>query len=110
MGMERKLILHDIIILWIFNQLPQFIKLYQIWWTFNTFRRGKMIKILKVYGIPDYAIEDTVPCIEAKVITSDGDTDEFAILAGVLQVNTICSLLCSKNLPSYTTTHMLRIH
>ena len=55
---------------------------------FDTIHRGKMIKILKAYGILDilvHAIEDTYQGTKAKVVTSDGDTDELDILAGVLQ-------------------------
>ena len=61
---------------------------------FDTIHRGKMIKILKAYGIPDiivHAIEDTYQGIKAKVITSaDGDTDS---LAGVLQGYTLAPYL-----------------
>ena len=63
---------------------------------FDTIHRGKMIKILKAYGIPDiivHAIEDTYQGTKAKVITSDGDTDEFDILAGVLQGDTLAPYL-----------------
>ena len=55
-----------------------------------------MIKILKAYGIPDiivHAIEDTYQGTKAKVITLDGDTDEFDILAGVLQGDTLAPYL-----------------
>ena len=51
-----------------------------------------MIKILKAYGIPDiivHAIEDIYQGTKTNVITSDGDTDEFNILAGVLQGDTL---------------------
>ena len=63
---------------------------------FDTIHRGKMIKILKAYGIPDiivHAIEDTYQGTKAKVITSDGNTDEFDILAGVLQGDTLAPYL-----------------
>ena len=63
---------------------------------FDTIHRGKMIKILKVYGTPNiivHAIEDTYQCTKAKVITSDGDPDEFDILAGVLQGDTLAPYL-----------------
>ena len=55
-----------------------------------------MIKILKAYGIPDiivHTIEDTYQGTKAKVITSDGDTVEFDILAGVLQGDTLAPYL-----------------
>ncbi|XP_072033316.1 uncharacterized protein [Amphiura filiformis] len=63
---------------------------------FDTVHRGKMIKILKAYGIPDIivnAIEDTYQGTEAKVMTRDGDTDEFEILAGVPQGDTLAPYL-----------------
>ena len=55
-----------------------------------------MIKILKAYGIPDIitnAIEDTYKGTKAKVITPDGETEEFDILAGVLQGDTLAPYL-----------------
>ena len=55
-----------------------------------------MIKILKAYGIPDIivqAIEDTYQDTKAKVVTTDGDTEEFDILAGVLQGDTLAPYL-----------------
>ena len=61
---------------------------------FDTIHRGKIIKILKAYGIPDiifHAID--LPRHLSKVITSDGDTDEFNILAVVLQGDTLAPYL-----------------
>ncbi|XP_072049998.1 uncharacterized protein [Amphiura filiformis] len=55
---------------------------------FDTIHRGKMVKILKAYGLPTIivkAIEDTYQNTRAKVVTPDGETEEFNILAGVLQ-------------------------
>ena len=55
-----------------------------------------MIKIMKAYDIPDiivHATEDTYQGTQAKVITSDGDTDECDILAGVLQRDTLAPYL-----------------
>ena len=40
-----------------------------------------------------HAIEDTYQGTKAKVITSDCDTDEFDILAGVLQGDTLAPYL-----------------
>ena len=63
---------------------------------FDTIHRGKMMRILKAYGIPDiivHAIEDTYQGTRAKVVTSDGETDEFDILAGVLQGDTLAPYL-----------------
>ena len=63
---------------------------------FDTIHGGKMSKILKAYSIQDIianAIEDTYQGTKAKVITPDGDTDEFDILAGVLQGDTLAPYL-----------------
>ena len=63
---------------------------------FDTIHRGKMCRILRAYGIPDLivkAIEDTYQNTKAKVITSDGDTDEFDISGGVLQGDTLAPYL-----------------
>ncbi len=63
---------------------------------FDTIHRGKMIKILTAYGIPDTivkAIDDTYHNTKAKVITPDGDTDEFRIFGGVLQGDTLAPYL-----------------
>ena len=55
-----------------------------------------MLLILKAYGIP----EELVPAISimyddtsAKVITPDGETEIFSILAGVLQGDTLAPYL-----------------
>jgi hypothetical protein len=63
---------------------------------FDMIHRGKMIKILMSYGIPEIivkAIEHTYHNTSAKVVTPDGDTDEFNILAGVLQGDTLAPYL-----------------
>ena len=63
---------------------------------FDMIHRGKMIKILKAYGIPDIivrAIEDTYHNTSAKVITPDGDTEQFDIYGGVLQGDTLAPYL-----------------
>ena len=59
---------------------------------FDTINRGKMLAILKTYGIPEELVtaisimyEDTT----AKVITPDGETETFNILAGVFQGDTL---------------------
>ena len=51
-----------------------------------------MLKILKAYGIPDLIVEAIGKMYEntrAKVISPDGETDLFDILAGVLQGDTL---------------------
>ena len=57
---------------------------------------GKLIEILKAYGIPTKIVEaisilykDT----EAQVVTPDGDTEFFEILAGVQQGDTLAPFL-----------------
>ena len=63
---------------------------------FDTIHRGKMLMILKTYGIPEELVtvisimyEDTT----AKVITPDGETETFNILVGVLQGDTLAPYL-----------------
>ena len=63
---------------------------------FDTIHRGKMLKILKAYGIPEIivdAIQDSYSETRAKVTTPDGETDEFEISAGVLQSDTLAPYL-----------------
>jgi len=63
---------------------------------FDTIHRGKMIKILRAYGIPQIitdAIEDTYSNTRAKIISPDGETQLFDILAGVLQGDTLAPYL-----------------
>ena len=63
---------------------------------FDTIHRGKMLNILKAYGIPDVlvdAIQDSYSETRAKVTTPDGETDEFEIFAGVLQGDTLAPYL-----------------
>ena len=55
---------------------------------FDSAHRVKMLKILKAYGIPDRLISAIGLMYEgtqARVITSDGETEFLSILAGVLQ-------------------------
>ena len=70
------------------NNLPAILTFIDFKKAFDTIHRGKMLKILRAYGIPDQIVravsimyEDT----KAKVISPDGETDTFDILAGVLQ-------------------------
>ena len=56
---------------------------------FDMVHRGKMIKILRAYGIPDTivkAIEDTYHETKAKVITPDGETDELTSMVECYRV------------------------
>ena len=55
---------------------------------FDTIHRGKMLAILKDYGIPKElvtAISIMYENTTAKAITPDGETEHFNILPGVLQ-------------------------
>ena len=63
---------------------------------FDSVHRGILMKILRAYGIPEMIVEliekmytDTL----AKVITPDGLTEVFKILAGVLQGDTLAPYL-----------------
>ena len=55
-----------------------------------------MIKILKAYGIPPRllrAINAMYSGTRSKVVTPDGDTEEFEITAGVLQGDTLAPFI-----------------
>ena len=63
---------------------------------FDSIHRGKMIRILKAYGIPPnllQAIEKMYTNTKARVISPDGETDMFEITAGVLQGDTLAPFL-----------------
>ena len=74
------------------NNLKAIITFVDFKKAFDSIHRGKMMKILRAYGIPEVLVnaisvlyEDT----KAKVLTPDGETDLFTILAGVLQGDTL---------------------
>ena len=63
---------------------------------FDTIHRGKMLRILKAYGVPEIIVEaigDTYSQTKAKVISPDGITEDFEITAGVLQGDTLAPYL-----------------
>ena len=63
---------------------------------FDSIHRGMMVKILKAYGIPPNllrAIETMYAGTRAKVVTPDGNSEEFDILAGVMQGDTLAPFL-----------------
>ena len=63
---------------------------------FDSIHRGKLMDILRAYGIPEKmvtAIAATYSETWAKVRTSDGVTQPFQILAGVLQGDTLAPFL-----------------
>ena len=64
--------------------------------TFDSIHRGKLMEILRAYGIPEkvvLAINILYTDTLAKVLSPDGDTDLFEILAGVLQGDTLAPYL-----------------
>ena len=59
---------------------------------FDSINRKKMLKILRAYDVPPKilnAIEKMYENTRAKIISPDGETDFFKILAGVLQGDTL---------------------
>ena len=63
---------------------------------FDSVHRGEMIKILRSYGIPDKivnAIEASYASTRAKVYSPDGVTEEFDIVKGILQRDTLSPYL-----------------
>ena len=63
---------------------------------FDSIHHGKMMKILRAYGIPPNllrAIERMYTGTKAKVISPDGETEMFDITAGVLQGDTLAPFL-----------------
>lgn len=61
---------------------------------FDSIHRGKMMKIIRAYGIPEQLVKAITLLYEdtkAKVLTPDGKTDMFNIIAGVLQRDTLAS-------------------
>ena len=63
---------------------------------FDSIHRGKMLCILKAYGIPESlvnTIEDIFSDTKAKVLSPDGVTEYFSITAGVLQGDTLAPYL-----------------
>ena len=78
------------------KHLPAIITFIDFRKAFDTIHRGKMLKILKAYGIPEQivnAIGGMYTNTRAKVITPDGETELFKILAGVLQGDTLAPYL-----------------
>ena len=63
---------------------------------FDSIHRGRMLEILKAYDVPPNmlaGIKAMYSNTRAKVITPDGETDWFEILAGVLQGDTLAPFL-----------------
>ena len=63
---------------------------------FDSIHRGVMMKILKAYGVPPNllrAIGAIYSGTKARIVTPDGNTEDFDILAGVLQGDTLAPFL-----------------
>ena len=63
---------------------------------FDSVHRLKMMKILKAYGIPGQLIEAIAKLYmdtRARILSPDGETEFFKILAGVLQGDTLAPYL-----------------
>ncbi|XP_078661569.1 uncharacterized protein LOC144905694 [Branchiostoma floridae x Branchiostoma belcheri] len=78
------------------HNLPAIITFIDFKKAFDTIHRGKMLRILNAYGIPEqivHAIGSLYEGTMAKVVTPDGDTRPFEIQAGVLQGDTLAPYL-----------------
>ena len=78
------------------KNLPAIITFIDFRKAFDTIHRGKMLQILKAYGIPNQLVEGIARMYEdtkAKVVSPDGETELFDILAGVLQGDTLAPYL-----------------
>lgn len=78
------------------KNLPAVITFVDFRKAFDSIHRGKLMKILIAYGVPEpvvSAIEVLYTNTIAKVLSPDGDTEEFEILAGVLQGDTLAPFL-----------------
>ncbi|KAJ4941094.1 hypothetical protein JOQ06_027381 [Pogonophryne albipinna] len=63
---------------------------------FDSIHRSTMVKILEAYGVPPNllrAIETMYAGTRARVVTPDGNSEEFDILAGVMQGDTLAPFL-----------------
>ena len=63
---------------------------------FDSIHKGKHMEILKVYGVPVVIVDEfnmMYTNTTAQVLSPDGDTDFFEILAGVLQGDTLAPYL-----------------
>ena len=78
------------------KHLPAVITFIDFKKAFDSIHRAKMMKILKAYGIPPNllrAIERMYSNTKARVVTPDGETEQFDITAGVLQGDTLAPFL-----------------
>ena len=78
------------------NNLPAVLLFLDFRKAFDSIHREKMFAILKAYNIPDElvnAIKLLYHNTRAKVVSPDGETEEFEIVAGVLQGDTLAPYL-----------------
>jgi len=78
------------------NNLQAIITFIDFRKAFDSIHRGKMMKILHAYGVPEElvkAINKLYENTRASVLTPDGETDLFSIVAGVLQGDTLAPYL-----------------
>ena len=78
------------------RNLPAVITFLDFKKAFDSIHRGKMLKILRAYGIPEELVNAIGKMYEntrARVITPDGPTEVFEILAGVLQGDTLAPFI-----------------
>ena len=78
------------------NHLPAIITFIDFRKAFDSIHRVKMMRILNAYGIPPNllrAIERMYTNTKARVMTPDGETEQFDITAGVLQGDTLAPFL-----------------
>ena len=78
------------------NNLKAIITFIDFRKAFDSVHRGKMMKILRAYGIPNELV-DAISLLyddrKARVVSPDGETDSFNIVAGVLQGDTLAPYL-----------------
>ena len=78
------------------NNLKAIITFVDFQKAFDSVHRGMMRNILTAYGIPEILVNTIMKLYQgtmAKVISPDGDTELFEILAGVLQGDTLAPYL-----------------
>ena len=78
------------------NNLKAIITFVDFRKAFDSIHRGKMMNILKAYGVPAELVKVINKLYEntkARVVTPDGETDLFDIVAGVLQGDTLAPYL-----------------
>ena len=78
------------------HNLPAIMTFIDFKKAFDSIHRGKMFRILKAYGVPPRLLEGIKSMYNdtfARVLSPDGETAWFEILAGVLQGDTLAPFL-----------------